>query len=138
MKKTFPIIFTLIALSILGILFIQVTWLQGLFLLQKNQLADKLNQSGVLVANDISKKMNSGLSFRFPKRGLGLNQDYHLHKFNETTISDVFDYKDINNKIRTALDKYGVKDVDYEFAIADKKGNIEIKTKHFEDALRTR
>jgi two-component system phosphate regulon sensor histidine kinase PhoR len=76
MKKTFPIIFTLIALSILGILFIQVTWLQGLFLLQKNQLADKLNQSGVLVANDISKKMNSGLSFRFPKRGLGLNQDF--------------------------------------------------------------
>jgi two-component system phosphate regulon sensor histidine kinase PhoR len=88
-----------------------------------------------LVANDISKKMNSGLSFRFPKRGLGLNQDYHLHKFNETTISDVFDYKDINNKIRTALDKYGVKDVDYEFAIADKKGNIEIRTKHFEDAF---
>ena len=135
MKKTFPVIFTLIALSILGILFIQVTWLQGLFLLQKNQLADKLNQSGVLVANDISKKMNSGLSFRFPKRGLGLNQDYHLHKFNETTISDIFDYKDINNKIKTALDKYGVKEVDYEFAIADKKGNIEIRTKRFEDAF---
>ena len=135
MKKTFPIIFTLIALSILGVLFIQVTWLQGLFLLQKNQLADKLNQSGVVVANDISKKMNSGLSFRFPKRGLGLNQDYHLHRFDETTISDVFDYKEIDNKIRAALDKYNVKDVDYEFAIADKKGNIEMRTKHFEDAF---
>lgn len=135
MKKTFPIIFTLIALSILGILFIQVTWLQGLFLLQKNQLADKLNQSGVVVANDLSKKMNSGLSIRFPKRGLGLNQDYHLHSFDETTISDVFDYKEIDNKIRTALDKYGVKEVKYEFAVADKKGNIEIRTKHFEDAF---
>ncbi|MFM2439518.1 MAG: hypothetical protein RLZ16_516, partial [Bacteroidota bacterium] len=135
MKKTFPIIFTLIALSILGILFVQVTWLQGLFLLQKNQLADKLNQSGVVVANDISKKMNSGLSFRFPKRGLGLSQDYHLHRFDETTISDVFDYKDINTKIRAALDKYGVKDVAYEFAVADKKGNIEMRTKHFEDAF---
>ena len=37
MKKTFPIIFALIALSILGILFIQITWLQGLFILSKNR-----------------------------------------------------------------------------------------------------
>jgi len=72
MKKTFPVIFILIALSILGILFIQISWLQGLMFLQKNQLSDKLNQAGVLVSNDIGKKMNSGLSFRLPKKGLGL------------------------------------------------------------------
>ena len=83
MKKTFPIIFVLIALSILGILFIQISWLQGLMFLQKNQLSDKLNQSGVLVSNDVSKKMNSGLSFRLPKKGLSLNDDYHLHNFEE-------------------------------------------------------
>jgi len=135
MKKTFPIIFTLIALSILGILFIQVTWLQGLFLLSKNQLADKLNQSGVIVSNDIGKKMNTGLSFRFPKRGLGLNEEYHMHRFDETTISDVFNYGELNDKIKAALDKYGIKDVQFEFAVADKKGNIEIKSKKFEEAF---
>lgn len=134
MKKTFPIIFTLIALSILGILFIQITWLQGLFLLQKNQLADKLTQSGVVVSNDIAKKINSGLSFRFPKRGLGLNQDYHLHRFNETTVSDVLDYKELFEKISDALKKYGIKEVHFEFAVADKKGNIELRSKGFEEA----
>ena len=70
MKKTFPVIFVLIALSILGILFIQISWLQGLMFLQKKQISDKLNQSGVLVSHDVSKKMNSGLSFRLPKKGL--------------------------------------------------------------------
>ena len=133
MKKTFPIIFVLIALSILGILFIQISWLQGLMFLQKNQLSDKLNQSGVLVSNDVSKKINSGLSFRLPKKGLGLNDDYHLHNFEETTISDIYNYKEMQNKIRQALEKYGLNDLDFEFAIADKKGNIEMKSKKFED-----
>jgi two-component system phosphate regulon sensor histidine kinase PhoR len=134
MKKTVPVIFILIALSIVGILFVQITWLQGLILLSKNQLADKLNQSGVLVSNEIGKKMNSGLSFRLPKRGLGLSQEYHLHRFEETTISDVFDYAELNNKIKVALEKYGVKDIHVEFAVADKKGNIELKSKKFEEA----
>ncbi len=135
MKKTFPIIFVLIALSILGILFIQISWLQGLMFLQKNQLSDKLNQSGVLVSNDLSKKMNSGLSFRLPKKGLGLNDDYHLHSFEETTISDIYNYKEMQNKIKLALDKYGLNDLPFEFAIADKKGNIEMKSKKFEDVF---
>ena len=135
MKKTFPVIFVLIALSILGILFIQISWLQGLMFLQKNQLSDKLNQSGVLVSNDVSKKMNSGLSFRLPKKGLGLNDDYHLHNFEENTISDIYNYKEMQNKIKLALEKYGLNDLPFEFAIADKKGNIEMKSKKFEDVF---
>ena len=135
MKKTFPVIFVLIALSILGILFIQISWLQGLMFLQKNQLSDKLNQSGVLVSNDVSKKVNSGLSFRLPKKGLGLNDDYHLHNFEETTISDIYNYEEMQKKIKLALDKYGLNDLPFEFAIADKKGNIEMKSKKFEDVF---
>ena len=135
MKKTFPVIFVLIALSILGILFIQISWLQGLMFLQKNQLSDKLNQAGVLVSNDVSKKMNSGLSFRLPKKSLGLNDDYHLHNFEETTISDIYNYKEMQKKIQLALEKYGLSDLPFEFAIADKKGNIEMKSKKFEDVF---
>jgi two-component system phosphate regulon sensor histidine kinase PhoR len=103
--------------------------------LQKNQLSDKLNQSGVLVSNDVSKKMNSGLSFRLPKKGLGLNDDYHLHNFEETTISDIYNYEEMQKKIKLALDKYGLSDLNFEFAIADKKGNIEMKSKKFEDVF---
>jgi two-component system phosphate regulon sensor histidine kinase PhoR len=39
----------------------------------------------------------------------------------------------MQNKIKLALDKYGLNDLDFEFAIADKKGNIEMKSKKFED-----
>jgi two-component system phosphate regulon sensor histidine kinase PhoR len=92
MRKTFPVIFTLIALSILGILFIQITWLQGLFILSKNQLSDKINQSALIVSNDISKKITSGLSFRLPKRGLSLSEDYHLHRFDESILADIYSF----------------------------------------------
>ena len=135
MKKTFPIIFTLIGLSILGILFIQITWLQGLLILSKSQLSDKLNQSGVMVSNEITKKMNSGLSFHLPKKAIGLNDDFHLHNFDETTIADLYSFSEVNQKIKIALEKYGLGDVKFEFAVADKKGNIEFKSKKFEDVF---
>ena len=135
MKKTFPIIFILITLSIVGILFIQITWLQGLFILSKNQLSDKLNQSAVIVSNEVSKKMNSGLSLRFPKRRQGLDQEYHIHSFDESSIADVYNEKEINASIKAALAKYGVTDLNYQFAVTDKKGNVELKSAKFEDAF---
>ena len=136
MKKTFPIIIVLITLSIIGILFIQITWLQGLFLLQRNQLSEKINQTGLLVVTDIGKKMNSGLSFRLPKRGrLSLENDYHLHKFDESTIADIYDYKELNQKIKSALDKFEIGDLRFEFAVADKKSIIELRSNNFDDSF---
>ena len=109
MKKTFPVIIVLITLSIIGILFIQITWLQGLFFLQRSQLSEKINQTGLLVVTDIGKKMNSGLSFRLPKRGrLSLENDFHLHKFDESTIADIYDYKELNQKIKFSGQKITV------------------------------
>jgi two-component system phosphate regulon sensor histidine kinase PhoR len=137
MRKTFPVIFTLIALSILGILFIQITWLQGLFILSKNQLSDKINQSALIVSNDISKKMTSGLSLRLPKRGLSLNEEYHLHSFDESLVADVYSFGDLQSKITTALEKNGLKVLGYEFAFSDKKGKIEMMSKKFEEAYIT-
>ncbi len=135
MKKTFPIIFTLIALSIIGILFIQITWLQGLMILSKNQLSDKVNQSAVIVSTEISKKMNTGLSLRFPKRHQSLGEEYHIHSFEESAIADIYNQTELNASIKAALNKYGVADLNYEFAVTDKKGNIEIKSSKFEDAF---
>jgi two-component system phosphate regulon sensor histidine kinase PhoR len=135
MKKTFPIIYTLIALSIIGILFIQITWLQGLMILSKNQLSDKVNQSAVIVSTEISKKMNSGLSLRFPKRHQSLGEEYHIHSFEESSIADIYNQTELNTSIKSALNKYGVTDLNYEFAVTDKKGNIEIKSPKFEDAF---
>ena len=135
MKKTVPIIFTLIALSIIGILFIQITWLQGLMILAKNQLSDKVNQSAVIVSTEVSKKMNSGLSLRFPKRHQSLGEEYHIHSFEESSIADIYNQTELNTSIKAALNKYGVTDLNYEFAVTDKKGNIEIKSPKFEDAF---
>ena len=136
MKKTVPAIFTLITLSILGVLFIQITWLQGLFLLSKNQLSEKINQTGIIVVSDIAKKMNSGLSFRLPKRGtLSLENEYHMHKFEEPTVSDMYDTKEVDTKIQAAFKRFDIGDLKYEFAIADKKGIIELKTKKFDDSF---
>jgi len=134
MKKTFPIIFTLIALSIIGILFIQITWLQGLLILSKNQLSDRINQSAIVVSSEITKKMKSGLSLRFPKRHQTLGEEYHIHNFDESTIADIYNRNELNASIKAALSKYGINDLNYEFAVTDKQGNIELKSTSFEDA----
>ena len=135
MKKTFPFLFTLIGLSILGILFIQITWLQGLFLLQKNQLVEKVNQAGVIVSADLGKKLNGGLAFHFPKKSLSLSGSGHSHSFEEATLSDMYSTQDLDKRLRAAMAKYGLQDLMYEFALQDKNGNIEIKSKKFEDVF---
>ncbi len=135
MKKTFPFLFTLIGLSILGILFIQVTWLQGLFLLQKNQLIEKVNQAGVIVSTDLGKKLNGGLAFHFPKKALSLSGGGHSHSFEEATLSDLYSFQDLDKRLRAAMAKYGLQDLSYEFALQDKKGYVEIKSKKFEDVF---
>ena len=117
-------------------MFIQITWLQGLFLLQRNQLSEKINQTGLLVVTDIGKKMNSGLSFRLPKRGrLSLESDFHLHKFDESTIADIYDYKELKEKIKSALDKFEIGDLHFEFAVADKKSILELRSNNFDDSF---
>jgi two-component system phosphate regulon sensor histidine kinase PhoR len=135
MKKTFPFLFTLIGLSILGILFIQITWLQGLFLLQKNQLVEKVNQAGVIVSADLGKKLNGGLAFHFPKKSLSLSGGGHTHSFEEATLSDLYSFQDLDKRLKAALVKYGLQDLAYEFALQDKNGIIEIKSKQFEDVF---
>jgi two-component system phosphate regulon sensor histidine kinase PhoR len=77
--------------------------------------------------------MTSGLSLRLPKRGLSLNEDYHLHNFDESNVADVFSYSDLQTKITNALEKNGLKGLSYEFAVSDKKGKIEMMSKKFED-----
>ncbi len=43
MKKTFPIIIALITLSLMGIIYIQVSWLRNLAFLREEQLKEKLS-----------------------------------------------------------------------------------------------
>jgi two-component system phosphate regulon sensor histidine kinase PhoR len=80
--------------------------------------------------------MNSGLSFRLPKRGrLSLENDFHLHKFDESTIADIYDYKELKEKIKSALEKFEIGDLHFEFAVADKKSLLELRSKNFDDSF---
>jgi two-component system phosphate regulon sensor histidine kinase PhoR len=133
MKKTFPVIFTLITLSIAGILFIQVTWVQGLMILARNQVTDKVNQAAVNVSNEVSKKMNSGISFRFPKSAQGLNEDFHIHSFNDPSVANIYNEKELGESVQLALNKHGLANLKYEFALADKTGVIRLRSKQFYD-----
>lgn len=132
MKKTFPIIFTLITLSIAGILFIQVTWVQGLMILARNQLNDKVNQSAVAVSNEVSKKLNSGISFRLPKSAQKLNEDFHIHSF-DPSVANIYNDKELGERIQEALNKHDLNDLKYEYALADKTGVIRLRSSHFYD-----
>ncbi len=80
------------------------------------------------------KKITSGLSFRLPKRGLSLSEDYHLHRFDESIVADIYSFNDLQSKINTALEKNGLGNLEFEFAVADKKGKIQMLSRNFEKA----
>ena len=66
---------------------------------------------------------------------LSLENDYHLHKFDESTIADIYDYKELNQKIKSALDKFEIGDLHFEFAVADKKSILELRSNNFDDSF---
>jgi two-component system phosphate regulon sensor histidine kinase PhoR len=47
----------------------------------------------------------------------------------------MYDIKEVETKIQSAFKRFEIGDLKYEFAIADKKGVIELKTKNFDDSF---
>jgi two-component system phosphate regulon sensor histidine kinase PhoR len=81
----------------------------------------------------VGKKMNSGLSFRLPKKVQGLSEGFHIQNFHEPSVADIYNDKELNASIKAALSKNGLNDLNYEFAIADKSGIVRLKSGHFND-----
>ncbi len=123
MKRIFTIITVLISLSMIGLILIQVSWINNMVLLRQEQIKHSVEESTKMVGNELSQHKSS-FSPRNARKGL-LSDEFSLDIFKPITIGQRFNLEDIKNKIRRAFLQNKLKNIPFEFGIAsfDKNDN---------------
>ncbi|MBC7867575.1 MAG: HAMP domain-containing histidine kinase, partial [Gloeobacteraceae cyanobacterium ES-bin-316] len=116
MKKIFPIITVLTLLSLLGLIFFQIKWIQSAKDIKEQQLLQNITMAmdeaaeKLMIENNILPyPKKSDLLFPSGKRPLEFLKNSIIQRFNKEEIGEI---------VRASLNKYLHKDVPFEFAIA--------------------
>lgn len=133
MKRTFPAIVILISLSLCGLILLQVSWLQNLVEVTRNQFDNNFNEAGTSVGKELSKSVYTGQVLRLPRRsGLTFSSDFHLHVLKQPTVEEKFTQQEIYTKIRNAFDRLNLKQLKFEFGVTNTNDDYEMYTKGYE------
>jgi two-component system phosphate regulon sensor histidine kinase PhoR len=132
MKRSFRIIIVLIGLSIGGLFLLQASWLSNLLEITEVQLVNKVNEAGVNVVNDVKARIYNGQPITLPKKGgLAFNGELHLHFIKPTSVEDYFTAAQIKDKIATAFNVAGFKNLNFEFAVTSTIDEYEMASSNF-------
>ncbi len=134
MKKTLPVIITLVGLSLLGLIILQASWLHNLVELQEQQISTKIARAQYSVATELSKELYNIHSTKIPKQLQGLNykDDFFGNPLKPRLVSHQFSLNEVKEMLESALRREDIKKLKYEFAIIDNKNEGEMYTKDFE------
>jgi two-component system, OmpR family, phosphate regulon sensor histidine kinase PhoR len=121
MKKIFPVIIVLISLSLIGIIIIQVSWIQSMIVTREEQLNDKVIKAMSIVADELKNEKGS-LPGRLRKRntspGLGWpNDQFFFDNMRPPLVAERFTTLEIEEKLRKAFLSNNLKDTRFEFAV---------------------
>jgi two-component system phosphate regulon sensor histidine kinase PhoR len=133
MKKTLPIIVVLISLSLLGLIWLQASWLKNLLEVRQGQLMNKVKDAASVAANDLSKAAFTGANIRMPRKGSSqlLLGDMAFKLLKPNSVTDKFTLQDINQKIRQAFNKQDLKELKFEFAIVNSDNDYELQSTNY-------
>lgn len=136
MKKIFPVITVLIALSLIGLIIIQVQWFSNLLVVQGERFLYKVDKAALSVSNELGKQTLAGKILRLQRNNnfnlLPDNLSFGITK--PPTISQQFTDREIYDKLRRAFDKEDLKNFRFEFAIsvnASDYGQLEMQSPNF-------
>lgn len=146
MKKTFTIITILITLSLVGIIFFQVSWLRNMILLRQEQIKEKTDRATGIVGDELKQykgNYSTGLNKQGPENFF--SDDFSIEFLRPATIGKRFSTAELSEKIRIAFKQVGLEKMPFEFGllIADPRtnflGKIERQSdnfgKEFDDSL---
>ncbi|MBN9299053.1 MAG: HAMP domain-containing histidine kinase [Filimonas sp.] len=139
MKKVFPVIVVLIALSIAGIIWFQISWLQNLVQVQSQDILSRVNMGVISVTDELSKQ-SSGATMHFHNRTAPGNKlspgsfDFAIAK--PTTISQRYTDYDIYTKLKKAFDDRQLHSLKFEFAVTSDSDDflVELQSRNFVSA----
>ena len=117
MKKTFPIITILITISLLGLIFFQVLWLDSVKKYREQRLKDNVAKALDLSARRL---MNEKHSFIYPKKNdLLITPDRLQFDFRKHSVMQRFNKQEIATILKESLASNDLKDIQFEFAVTD-------------------
>ncbi len=114
MKRIFPVITTLIFISLLGIIFFQVVWINQALEDKKQQFENTMSMVTVSAANSLADERGNLSPFDNRKSADIL---FPLNAF-PATIAHRYTRDEIRNRINRELERYNIKNVDFEFAVS--------------------
>ena len=137
MKRTFTIITVLITISLLGIIFIQLSWLKNMILLKEEQIKEKVQKAVIIVGEELAQYKGSYLSNKVTSSNTIFPDDFAMELLRPVTIGKRFTAAELQEKIKKAFNSQELDKVHFEFMLATisprdgRIGKIEIQSKNF-------
>lgn len=133
MKKVIPVIIVLIALSIVGIIIIQLSWFSNLYQVTQESFVEKVDRAMYNVVTRELAKPSTGALMGIQRKTPLLPNNLNFSETRPAPISEHFTNAEVYNKLRRALDKEGLKNLQFEFAITSEGDNflLEMQSKNY-------
>jgi two-component system phosphate regulon sensor histidine kinase PhoR len=87
-----------------------------------------------MVANELGKNVYNGQTLHLPRRGGLFNSEFHLHPLKTPNVEEKFSLQEIQTKIRKSFDEVNLKDLKFEFAVANASDDYEMYSRGYEKA----
>lgn len=151
LKKIFPVIVVLITLSLLGIIYIQVSWIRSAVLIKQDQLTQQAVTMIQDVYNDMMYRRQAAVMFKLDaKEPPATTKGFSLDNY-RPAVSDFFNVQEVRRCIQSNMRKNHLDSTNFEFAIfgmvsgsdfastkMQSAGFVEMFQKSQEDSLKRR
>ncbi len=131
-KRIFPIIIALITISLIGIILIQVSWLNNMMLAKEEQVREKIQDVTGIVANELAQTKGYNITTK-PFPGF---DEFTLEQIKPYSIASRLSADDIKVKIDAVFASQRMENIPYQFGLtsigADALNPIERKSPEFE------
>ena len=117
MKRVFTLITLLITLSLIGIISIQVSWLDSMLTIKREQLHEMQNKAMFEVVNDLNEELSS-FALQSPSEALrSLVTGEPGSPLAPPLVSQRYSVFDIQRKLRKSFEEHGQGGTQFEFAV---------------------
>jgi two-component system phosphate regulon sensor histidine kinase PhoR len=115
-KRIFPIIIVLITLSVLGVIYFQISWLKNMLLLRQDQVEQRISDVTKTVAEDLAQ-LKGSLPAQPQRRFPDLNDPFSFDIYRSYNISARITTQELEGKVKAAFQTHNIEKVPYEFGL---------------------
>lgn len=116
MKRIFPVIILLISVSLIGIIFIQISWLKNMILLRQEQVKEKMDFAIRVVGEELTQYKGNYLA-GIKGNSIFQQEDFPSQYLAPVTIGKRFTAAQLEEKIASAFNAAGLEKIKFEFLL---------------------